>query len=48
MLIKIIEIGVDIEIKLTVNGINFYTHEKFETEKKARKFLDEHGLKESK
>lgn len=48
MLIKIVEIGVDIEIKLTVNGINFYTRQKFETEKEAKIFLEKHGMKESK
>lgn len=48
MLIKIVEIGVDIEIKLTVNGINFYTQQKFETEDEARIFLTKHGLKENK
>jgi hypothetical protein len=44
MEIKIVEIGVQIEIRITVNGVRFYTHENFETEEEARLFLSEHGL----
>jgi len=42
MQINIVEIGVYKEIKLVINGISFYTHEKFETEEEARIFLEEH------
>ena len=47
MHIELVEIGVGIEIKLTVNGINFYTNRNFETEEEARDYLKEHGLKEN-
>lgn len=45
--IKLVEIGVSIEIKITINGINFYTFRNFETEDEARKYLEEHKLKET-
>lgn len=48
MEIKLVEMGVDIEIRLSINGINFYTQKRFGTEEEARQFLKEHGLKESK
>lgn len=47
MQIELVEIGVGIEIKITVNGINFYTNRNFETEEEAREYLKEHGLKEN-
>ena len=47
MQIELIEIDVGIEIKITVNGINFYTNRNFETEEEAREYLKEHGVKET-
>lgn len=47
MQIELVEIGVGIEIKITVNGINFYSNRNFETEEEAREYLKEHELKEN-
>lgn len=44
--IKIIEIGTDIEIRMMVNDIRFYTHYRFSTKEEARNFLKEHRVKE--
>lgn len=44
MEIKLVEIGVDIEIRITINGIRFYTNKGFETEEEAMGFLKEHGM----
>ena len=45
--IKIIEIGTNIKIKITVNGIDFYSFKNFETKEQAKDFLKEHGVKNS-
>lgn len=44
--VKIVQIGVGIEIRITVNGIRFYTHCNFDTEAEAREMLKIHGMKE--
>ena len=46
--IKIIEMGVDFEIRMTINGIKLYTQRNFDTKEEASEFLKEHGLEESK
>ena len=48
MKIKLVEMGVNIEIRITINGINFYTQKGFETKEEARQFLKEHGFENSK
>lgn len=45
--IKIVEVGVNIEIRITLNnGLRFYSHYGFETVEKARNALNDYGLHE--
>lgn len=47
--VKIVEIGVDIEIRITVNnGLRFYSRYRFKTVEEAREAIEEYGLKETK
>lgn len=46
--IKIVEIGVNIEVRVTLNNaFKFYTHYKFDTVEQARKTLEYYGLHET-
>ena len=42
---ELVEIGVNIELKILIKGIWFYTHKDFETEEDAKKFAERQGLK---
>lgn len=42
---ELVEIGVNIELKIRIKGIWFYTHKDFETEEDAKKFAERQGLK---
>ena len=46
--IKIVEMGVSVEIRITVNGLRFYSHCNFDNATEAREFLNSHGLQETK
>ena len=45
--VKIIEMGVNVEIKIKVNGMPFYSHMGFETKKDAKKYMEKMGIKET-
>lgn len=47
--IKIVEIGVSIEVRVTINNVfQFYSKYGFETEEQARKTLEYYGIQEIK
>lgn len=45
--IRIVEVGVNIEIKLTINGLPFYSHYGFGTVQQAKDLLNAHNLQET-
>lgn len=46
--VKIVEIGVSLEIRITINnGLRFYTRYGFETVSEAREALEAYGLRET-
>ena len=46
--VKIVEIGVDIEIRITVNnGLKFYSRYRFDTVSEAREAIKDYGMVET-
>ena len=45
--VKIIQQGVNIEIRIVVNGLVFYSNYGFETVTEAREALNDYGLQET-
>lgn len=46
--VEIVEVGVDLKIKIVVNGMVFYSAYSLDTVKQAKAVLEAYGLKESK
>lgn len=42
--VEIVEVGVGYELKLVVNKVSFYTHQNFDSEKKAGNFAKIFGF----